>query len=457
SESHVINGLSGAQTIGYTYTLFGGLKSLTDPQGRIVNYDYDKRGRLTGVTGTGYTNTSQFISNYQYRAWGAPKHFNAPAVEYGTTGSIDFSYNTRLQLTHFQWNKPYSVSTFDDYKSDYQYYADGRIKFISDARFMPYQQEIFHNFDRGYQYDHAGRMTTALTGDEARGGSTPDGPYKETYQYDVWNHMNNRVNRIWSKPLNTWTGTYVNNRNTNVFWEYDADGNATRDDNGPTTFDAAGRKIGYASARYYNAGGAGGANPNETWNASVVTVIYDGDGQAVKQVETSGGSTWTAYSVRSTVLGGALIFWKEVETYSLDPTWSNTLQFSPIYAGGQRIAQSMDGNVTFEFEEPFTGRRRGVEPDPLGQPVGSSDPGPDVPSDPGGYPEQHEFGNVEDPGSGCTLDGITIDCNTAMRFMNSGSAYQCQNNNCSPRWAQVEVKYYGDDGVLRTASGGGWV
>ena len=428
SESRLINGLSGTQTIGYTYTLSGGLKSLTDPQGRTVNYDYDRRGRLTGVTGSGYTNTSQFISNYQYRAWDAPKHFNAPAVEYGTTGSIDFSYNTRLQLTHFEWNKPYSVATVDEYKSDYQYYADGRIKFISDARLAPYEQELFHNFDRGYRYDHAGRLVTALTGDEARGGGTPDGPYKETYQYDVWNHMNNRVNRIWSKPLDTWTGNYINNRNHDPLslWEYDADGNATRDDNGPSSFDAAGRKSSYGSSRYYIPTGAFNTNP--TWNPSVTTNTYDGDGQLVHQLEAIGTDHFDAYFVRSTVLGGALILWTEVSTNSYyAPGWSSTLRFAPIYAGGERIAQSMDGNVTFEFEEPFTGRRRGVEPDPLGQPVGTMDPGPDEPADPGGYPEAHEFGNVEDPGGGCTMDGITIDCATAMRFRDQ----------MSPRWTSL--------------------
>ena len=452
SESHLINGLAGAQAIGYTYNLAGELKSLTDPHGRTVHYEYDATGRPLAVTGSGY-NTSQFITNYQYRAWGAPKHFNTPALEYNTVGSVDFSYNTRLQLTHFEWVKPYSAGSLDVYKSNYQYYSDGRVKFISDVRAGANLQELYHNFDRGYRYDHVGRLATALTGDEARGGSTADGPYKETYQYDAWDHMTNRTNRIWSKPPDTYIANYINNRNHDPLsvWEYDADGNATRDDNGPSNYDASGRNIGYGSSRFYIPTGAFNTNP--TWNPSVVTNTYDGDGQLVKQLEAIGQDHFDAYFVRSTALGGALILWIEVFSNTSITNSSDTLSFASVYAGGERIAQSRDGNVVFEFGEPFTGRRRDVEPDPLGQVVGTFDPGPEEPVDSGGYPEPHEFGNVENPGGGCTIDGITIDCNTGLRFVNSGGAYVCQNNNCSLRRTTVTIR----DRTGHVTTYGGWI
>src|SRR2546430_2942378 len=251
SETKTINGL-GSYSIGYTYNLAGELKTLTDPDGRVVNYDYDSVGHLNNVTGVGF-NTSSFISNYQYRAWGAPKHFNSPALPYNTISSLDFSYNSRLQLTHFEYETPYASGTIDGSRSDYQYYADGQIKFISDARRWSNSEEGYHNFDRSYNYDHAARLTQALTGNEARGGSTADGPYNETYQYDALNHMTNRMNRIWSKPPDGFTHAYVNNRIQEWPAQYDADGNDLSDG----TYDAAGRKATFGSYLLLSLGSVG--------------------------------------------------------------------------------------------------------------------------------------------------------------------------------------------------------
>jgi hypothetical protein len=172
-----------------------------------------------------------------------------------------------------------------------------------------------------------------------------------------------------------------------------------------------------------------------TWNPSVITNTYDGDGQLTKQFEAVGTDHWDAYFIRSTVLNGEVVLWKEVQTNPYyAPGWSNTIQYGSIYAKGERIAQvyngtGFNGQVTFEFGEPFTGTRRGVVVDPLDQEVGSYDPGPDDPGDVGSYPEQHEFGNVEDMNLGCTLDGITIDCATRNRFMNMGAL--------ATRWDEV--------------------
>ncbi len=420
SETRVINGVTGSFTIGYSYSLSGELKSLTDPQGRTTNYDYDSVGRLANVTGAGYNNASQFANGFEYRAWGAPKHYNIGFDWWNGTSSLtptDLSYNSRLQLTHFKLTHP-TPEAAPIYESDYQYYLDGRPKFIADKRaWGSPPTENMHQFDRAYSYDHAGRMTQALTGDEARGGSTADGPYKETYQFDGWDHMTNRANRIWSRAVDSFETTYINNRNQMTGYTYDADGNPT----GEGSFDAAGRKYSYGSWRLYNP--IGSFNPNPTWNSSVATNTYDGDGQLTKQLETVGTDHWDTYFVRSTVLGGAVIFWKEVQTNSYyAPGWSNTIQLASIYAGGDKIAHSTDGNVVFEHAEPLTGRRGGVEVDPLRQEVGSYDPGPDSPGDVGQYPEPHEYGMAEDVSMGCTMDGITINCGTAMGFVNIGAA-----------------------------------
>jgi hypothetical protein len=63
-----------------------------------------------------------------------------------------------------------------------------------------------------------------------------------------------------------------------------------------------------------------------------------------------------------------------------------------------------------------------IETDPLGQEVGTYDPGPEGYGDIGQYPEPHEFGNADDPRQGCEVDGIMhTPCSDLMRFANSGA------------------------------------
>lgn len=104
----------------------------------------------------------------------------------------------------------------------YDYEADGRLSFSHDL--------INSRFDRSYAYDHAGRITEALSGAEARNeGFTNLRPYKETFSYDALGHLEERpVNIAWSGPGGAFSPshqTYQNERNT--AWQYDTDGNLT--------------------------------------------------------------------------------------------------------------------------------------------------------------------------------------------------------------------------------------
>lgn len=67
------------------------------------------------------------------------------------------------------------------------------------------------------------------------------------------------------------------------------------------------------------------------------------------------------------------------------------------------------------------------------------DPGPDEPVDVGYYPEPHEFGYVEDPSAGCTIDGIDTLC----------SIYATAANLHSLRYEWDQV---GPNGILRKNS-----
>lgn len=74
----------------------------------------------------------------------------------------------------------------------YDYYADGRVYHAYD--------QADHTFDRSQEYDHAGRLREAYSGREVSGQpptSPADNPYRQTYQYDVWDNQIAKTDRFW--------------------------------------------------------------------------------------------------------------------------------------------------------------------------------------------------------------------------------------------------------------------
>ncbi len=78
---------------------------------------------------------------------------------------------------------------------DYQYQADGRVRFSDDG--------LNNKLDRSYGYDHAGRIKEAFSGPLARGEADADArPYKQLNQYDAMNNLVGRVgSKHWVLPL----------------------------------------------------------------------------------------------------------------------------------------------------------------------------------------------------------------------------------------------------------------
>ncbi|HWW75207.1 MAG TPA: hypothetical protein VNZ44_07425, partial [Pyrinomonadaceae bacterium] len=266
--------------LSYQYTLDGQPKSITDPFGMRVDYAYDTEGRLTGVGGSpSFNGITQYTSDMKYRAWGAYKSMN-----YGDGLTVQFSYNARLNPSDYDLRdaggaRQMSVS--------YQYYNDGRVSFVDDLR--------EDRFDRLYQYDDFARLTKAESGYKARqapypGNNSQNGPYNHYYGYDVFDNLTSRTGAYWYKESGeNYGATYVNNRNQNTGWLYDADGRLTQSVvqgssgtyNNTYTYDAAGQRT--------DAG------------------RYDGDGLQIKSAD------GLLCYVRSTVLGGKVIseVWSE--------------------------------------------------------------------------------------------------------------------------------------------------
>jgi YD repeat-containing protein len=399
SEARTFTGV-GSFTLSYAYNLAGALTSLTDPFGAQVGYSYDAAGRTSAITGSGFAGVSNYLPNVQYRAWGALK-----AGSYGNSKSVAVTYDNAL--------RPAIYEVPGIIKKSYQYYADGSSKFVQD------QLTTNSKFDRSYTYDHAGRITTALSGAEARGGGpTDDRPYHETTTYDALGHISGRTIRHWDRYESS-ADSYVNNRR--VGWSYDADGRLTSGSTGYYSYDAAGQVHSFGD-----------------WNPYKTDQQSDGGGRRAKTVLQSFDSEtsqWTTekitYYVTSTVLQGELI--SEV-------SGSGTKERTFVHAQGVLAVQSVQGSNQYvewrHFDASEASYRatavdgsstEAAEMDPQGANAGLIKPLTWPPPSSSG--KLVPYGGIPDLLSlsgGCVLDDVPVPCDMPSA---NGSA-QCENNQC---------------------------
>jgi YD repeat-containing protein len=430
---------TGTFTLAYEYNLANEPTTVTDQRsGTSFSNVYDTSGRVSSVSGLGYNSTfTQFATQISYRAFGAPK-----TIAYGNNTSISYGYNSRSIATSFTAN-------FPDYYfgAAYQYYADEKLKFSQNQATYPAPVT-----DRAYSYDLAGRLGEAYSGAQARDfvnsttSGVVDGPYRQTYSYDVWGNTTNVNWRFWSR--NGATPATYNSANRNVAWTYDAQGNLlTRGDSAQYFYDASGRGVKQTSENHYydaeNSGYVGLFFTN--------TETYDGDGQQVHYVKSMdhnfnagshvSGPVSNVFQLRSTVLGGGVI-----SEYMSDGTWMH----SYVYAGSQRIGDQTLLGGNWRYADPVTGDENGSVLDPQGVDVGIEDP---FPPNGAGDPDGLVIGSdpikvknaallpIEGGGTQCVLDGISMDCS----FIRGESSVQCPNNDCGPR---VLEKHDGRTGEL---------
>jgi len=435
-ETRQFAGLAGSFPLTYDYNLAGKLRSVTDPFNATTNYTYDKAGQLTDVTGAGQGSFPQYASGMQYRAWGDIKQLTYGNVNNGHSHKLKVEYNARLQPSRFEVSGggPYGLNRV--MKAEFQYHDDGRIRYMHDLE--------DDKFDRAYQYDHVGRLVEASSGGRARGISNFDGPYDQSYGYDVWDNMVSRDNRFWSRQLDSYTPTYVNNRNQ--AWQYDAAGNVIRDESRQYGYDAAGRNT----------------HVLEDQSTSVYTLSidqsFDDDGRQIRRTSTeryprsAPPYITTMYFVRSSVLGGAVI---------TELNESGQKQKGYVYAGKQVLAEYWTNRVLWMHHDPVTGSlvetdASGVvvnveELDPLGAGVGTSDPyinnnDPDYAGINQGSQLYFSSGNPFDVGRGCTADGAPISCSSVMNIVNSGAGVVAPAQTTAaiynPHTGQTEIAFF---------------
>jgi YD repeat-containing protein len=400
SETRQFTGLSGNYTLSYEYNLAGALKAFTDHVGSRVDYVFNTAGRLTAVNGSGTHSVPAYASNLAYRASGAIKDF-----DYGNGVHQHLNFNSRLQNTSLTLSLGASNSTWS-----FAYYGDGKLQKITDSN-NPV-------FDRAFVYDHVGRLQEARTGSEARGGTTADGPFKQTYSYDVWENTTSLTNRVWTETPVTHAASFTNNRKAS--WTYDNEGNLLSNADASFSYDAAGHQNQFTANVFI--GGWPTSYPVQS--VLEVTQTFDGNSTPVKKTTVNrwedfvGGeyriqeATESVYYLRSTALGGQVVA-------ELDATGHK--QRGYVFAGGMRLATQHVWNsgseVAWVSMSPasgseympssyFLGR---TELDPLGNDVTYA-PQPDVVLEPvfynpkfdqmpleieGGPSEEYEKANAE--------------------------------------------------------------
>ncbi len=409
SETKAFTGVTGTFALSYTYNLGGQLTSVTDPWGGVVDYTLNDSGEITSVGGTNYTDREQngstfdnvtvssFGSDIEYRAWGALK-----GMTFGDGNTLAVSYNNRLQVTEYDANLVHAT---------YQYRKNGQKSYMHDV--------LNNTADASWEYDDYGRLATAKSGAEANGAppSSWTGAYKESFTYDVWNHMTGRTERFWSQDMGTTGSSFTNNRAAGS--TYDASGHILVD-TGTHTYDAAGNET-FADTGYW----------------LTFTQTYDGDGRIVyRDSEQTDPDTISKirYYVRSTVLGGNVV--AEMDNESSLSTWIH------VYANGAELAEvDIEGATGYEFVSyehinPVSGAKQGsaryavggsyglggdrAQLDPLGQEMGDFDPYTFNASPtyedlkPDRFPFE-EDGNPFDPYGGCSANGMPTSCAEASR------------------------------------------
>ncbi|HEY0763242.1 MAG TPA: DUF4214 domain-containing protein [Pyrinomonadaceae bacterium] len=371
SETRQFSGLSGSFTLSYEYNAAGALKSITDHTGSRVDYLYNTAGALTTVNGSGAASAPTYLSNIAYRASGAIRD-----LDFGNGAHQHLNFNSLLRNTSLTLSKSSVNASWN-----YEYYADGKLKKITDSN-----NAIF---DRAFDYDHIGRLQEARTGSEARGGNTADGPFKQTYSYDVWENTTGLTSRVWTETPQTQNVSFTNNRRQ--YWSYDNEGHLTSDLQALYNYDAAGRPREFKANTYVG----GWPTSYPTQSVQEVSQTFDGNSAPVKKTtinrweELVGEeiqvqqSTTSTYFLRSTVLGGKVVAeLSETGTKQLGYVFADEMRIATqyIYLSGSDVGWTSTSPATGSeyMTDMFLARK---ELDPLGTDVTYA-PQPDLISEP---------------------------------------------------------------------------
>ena len=170
SITRVVGALGGPDDVvtHFTYTLQGLVDTVTDPLGRVTDYDYDAFGRLTSVTFAKGT-ADEAVRRYEYADWGG----NVTAVVDENGNRTEFEYDAMNRLTRITEPDPDGAGPLSAPVTQFAYDARGNLVSTIDARNNTTQNQydaqdrvikvIDHeNNETRFQYDRIGNLTAVI-------------------------------------------------------------------------------------------------------------------------------------------------------------------------------------------------------------------------------------------------------------------------------------------------------
>nr|WP_255354973.1 RHS repeat-associated core domain-containing protein [Acidovorax sp. Leaf78] len=300
-------------TVGYSYAPSGLLASITYPDGKVLQHQYDSTGLLTGLV----WNNQPLVSGITWNPLGQPTGWtwNLQGSQGSTSLSVARSYNTAGQLTNSEI-------------ASYQYNAAGRIQSLTQNLWAPTSANPLDQTVQespvtwNVQYSSTGRITGFTR--QAIAGAGAD---STTYQYDANGNRTGSTSQqtLAGKPTVTsrsYSTSASDNRllgfaqtqsatdpatgqvstaNTSVAYNYDAAGNQQGDGLHGYQYDSEGR------LERVTLGTGAGASSVQYAHSALGLRVFKTDVLAGASTSTSQGSTNTtttkADQPRITLLG----------------------------------------------------------------------------------------------------------------------------------------------------------
>ncbi len=287
----------------YTYNFAGALIEEEYPSGRIVKNEYESDGDIARIFGSKNSSSPEktFANTFRYTPDG-----KIESLRLGNGLWESAKFNNRMQPTEI--NLGHGVVSGDLWKLTYEYgelESNGTVSTTKNTGNIARQTVSFnglsHPFVQSYKYDPLQRLTEAK---ETKNGSQM---WLQQFGYDLYG---NRISTNQSVNGSTITSTPAVDANTNRFtstsFEYDKNGNITRD-----------TSIANASRTFlFNADNKQRQVLNSE-SVAIGTYYYDGEGKRVKKVT----QTETTVYVHS---GGKLVAEYTNATPPPNPTVSYT-------------------------------------------------------------------------------------------------------------------------------------
>ncbi len=262
SSSQTINGY-GKFTFGYHWYVNGGLKDITYPSGRTVNYDVENMGRNSKVYSSARTYTDMtVIADFPFSTYAPDGRIARMRLGNGLYDTRE--YHTPGETTYYRLGT--TLGGEERLRLDYNYHATQNNGNLQNQRTT---RNLAYSYYQEFTYDPLDRLATA----------SEMGAWSQTFSYDRWgNQAVTTVNLAHSdsrEPASL--NNYITSTNRlNIPGGYDSSGNQTQYGSFTLGYDAENRNISISGP------GSG-------------SIAYDGEGRRIKKTWTYGGSTIYTY------------------------------------------------------------------------------------------------------------------------------------------------------------------